>query len=75
MASKKKSVPVVLQYYDVPDNVEEGTFKAKCKHCSATISGSTKATSNFLLHIKVTRKLKLNTPYLPLLYLVFLAKA
>ena len=54
MSSKKskKSTPIVFRHYNIPDN-PEGSFKAKCKHCGTTISGSTKATSNFLLHIKV----------------------
>ena len=51
MASRK-SIPVVFGHFDVPDNAE-GNFKAKCKHCSTTIYGSTKSTSNFLLHLKV----------------------
>ena len=55
MSSKKskKSTPIVFRHYNIPDN-PEGSFKAKCKHCGTTISGSTKATSNFLLHIKGT---------------------
>ena len=52
MAASIKSTPVVFEQFEVPNNVE-GTFKAKCKHCSASISGSTKASSNFLLHLKV----------------------
>ncbi|XP_062579450.1 zinc finger BED domain-containing protein 4-like [Saccostrea cucullata] len=41
----------VLDEFNVPDNVS-GNFKAKCKHCESYISGSTKATSNFLTHVK-----------------------
>ena len=52
MAAKKKPIPVVFRHYDILENVE-GSFKAKCKHCTTTISGSTKATLNFLLNIKV----------------------
>ena len=52
MATQKKSVLIVFKHYEIPDNAN-GTFKAKCKHCTTTISGSTKATSNFVLHIKV----------------------
>ena len=48
-----KSVPVIFRHFEVPENVD-GNFKAKCKHCQVPISGSTKATSNFLLHLKVT---------------------
>ena len=47
-----KSIPVVFEHYEVPEGVE-GTFRAICKHCQAKISGSTKATSNFILHLKV----------------------
>ena len=40
MATKKKSVPVVFKHYKIPEIVK-GTFKAKCKHCTTTISEST----------------------------------
>ena len=52
MATSSNSIPVVFQQFDIPENVQ-GTFKAKCRHCASMISGSTKATSNFLLHLKV----------------------
>ena len=55
--SISKAVPVVFEHYDVPDGVE-GPFKATCKHCRTPISGSTKATSNFLLHLKVLTEVK-----------------
>ena len=45
MATSKassKAVPVVFGHFDVPENVD-GNFKAKCKHYSTSISGSTKA--------------------------------
>ena len=40
-----------LQDFEVPENVE-GNIKAMCKHCQTLVSGSTKATSNFLYHLK-----------------------
>ena len=52
MAAKNKPMPIVFSHFDVPENVE-GTFKARCKHCNTVISGSTKAISSFLVHIKV----------------------
>jgi hypothetical protein len=39
----------VLDEFEVPENVS-GNFKAKCKHCES----STKATSNFVTHLKVS---------------------
>ena len=53
-----RSIPIVFEHYEVPEGVE-GTFRAKWKHCKnpeVTISGSTKSTSNFLLHLKVNMK-------------------
>ena len=47
-----KSQPMIFKFFEVPENVD-GNFKAKCKHCLAQISASTKATSNLLLHVKV----------------------
>ena len=35
-----KSVPVVFGHFEVPENVE-GSFKAKCKHCSVCITKNT----------------------------------
>ena len=49
--SASESVPMVFDYFDVPEGVE-GTFRAKYKHCQTLISGSTKTTSIFLLHLK-----------------------
>ena len=45
---RRKKAP---RHFEVPENVE-GNFKAMCKHCQTLISGSTKATSNFLYHLK-----------------------
>lgn len=42
----------VFEHFVVPDDAS-GTFIAKCKHCNKDFKGSTKATSNLLLHIKV----------------------
>ena len=41
------SAPVYAEFEAIQ---KEG--KAKCKHCSSMISGSTKITSNFLTHLK-----------------------
>ena len=58
MASRK-SISVVFWHFDVPDNAE-GNFKAKCKHCSTTISGSTKSTSNFDKEVKYIKRKRKN---------------
>lgn len=47
----------ILDQFDLPPDTD-GTFKAKCRHCPALISGSLKIASNFKTHIKV-RNIKL----------------
>ena len=51
MASKSQSV--ILSHFDIPQS-QNGNFQAKCKHCSQLIKGSSKATSNFVTHLKVS---------------------
>lgn len=53
---RKKSTSIVFRHYNIPDN-PKGSVKAKYKHRGTTISGSTNATSNFLLYIKVLKNL------------------
>ena len=43
MSTKRRTLPIVLSHYDIPGDAD-GSFRAKCKHCRSTISGSTKAT-------------------------------
>ena len=50
MAGKSQSM--VFRFCDVPENVA-GNFEAKCKHYPASISASTKSTSNLLIHLKI----------------------
>ena len=44
-----------LKHFKLPDDKKalEGTFKAKCMHCSSEIKGSLKVTSNFVTHLRV----------------------
>ena len=44
---------VVYDHFDgIPEN-RTGTYKAKCKHCDAELSGHGKTTSNLVTHLKV----------------------
>ena len=48
----------VFEHYNLPETQAENdatlvNFKPFCKHCNATVSGSHKATSNFITHLKV----------------------
>ena len=38
-----------------PPGAISGNYKAKCKHCGHSISGSSKTTSNFTTHLKVAK--------------------
>ncbi|XP_046543879.1 E3 SUMO-protein ligase ZBED1-like [Haliotis rubra] len=50
MSSKQS---VVREAFEFPvDGIPSQTFKAKCKTCGSFISGSLKATSNFLTHLQ-----------------------
>ena len=47
MAEQKK-IPIALQQsYGLPESLT-GVFKASCKHCGKSISGSTKVSTNWL---------------------------
>jgi len=46
----EKKLPTILNHYILPDNLE-GVFKGKCKHCSKSISGTIKVTTNLLKHM------------------------
>ena len=48
VAERKR--PTVLSNFILPDALG-GVFKAKCKHCHKTISGSTKVSTNWLKHM------------------------
>lgn len=43
----------VFKHFDIPQDSENGNFKAKCIHCLTAKSGSLKVTSNFVTHMKV----------------------
>ena len=45
-------VRTMLGEYDLPNDTS-GTFKAKCRHCGSSISGSIRVQSNFATHLKV----------------------
>ena len=45
-------VRTMLGEYDLP-NDRSCTFKAKCRHCRSSISGSIRVQSNFAMHLKV----------------------
>ena len=47
-----KAQPKLFRFFEVPEIVV-GNFKAKCKHCPAQISASTKATSFKQLYVTV----------------------
>ena len=72
--------PKLFIEFDIPQSVD-GNFKAKCKHCTAIISVSTKAYSNLLGHLLVSlfsvcqKKVKHNrVKYVTLVMLVFYNK-
>ena len=44
----------ILGQFDLPPCVQGNNYKAKCRHCGALISGSTKTCSNFTTHLKVS---------------------
>ena len=44
----------ILGQFDLPPCVQGNNYKAKCRHCDALISGSTKTCSNFTTHLKVS---------------------
>ena len=48
MAEQK--IPAVLSNFVLPED-SKGVFKANCKHCYKTISGSTKVSTNWLKHM------------------------
>ena len=56
--------PRVFKYYDVPTEVPQGDFKAKCRYCPKEITGSCKATTNWWKHlVKITIYLTLGNAY------------
>ena len=51
---------VVHDHFDgIPEN-HTGTYKAKCKHCDAELSGHGKTTSNLVTHLKVNYHVRLS---------------
>ena len=48
----------VYKHYDILDHGKEGTYKAKCKCYSISISARGKTKSNLVTHIKVLILLK-----------------
>lgn len=45
---------IILSQFGEECEVKGDNFKAKCKHCPKTISGSKKTCSNFTTHLKVS---------------------
>ena len=41
-----------VKHFEIPANTER-SVRAKCKHCTQVMTGSTKVTSNFVKHLKV----------------------
>ena len=53
MAEKK--LPDILDHYVLPSmEALDGIFRAKCRHCHKSISGTTKVTTNWLKHMVST---------------------
>ena len=46
----EQKIPAVLSNFALPEDLK-GVFKANCKHCYKTISGSTKVSTKWLKHM------------------------
>ena len=52
---------VIYDHFEgIPPDNRVGTYKAKCKHCNAELSGHGKTTSNLVTHLKVNYHLHMS---------------
>ena len=61
----------ILGQFDIPPCVQGNNYNAKCRHCGALISGSTKTCSNFTTHLKVSSLIFTRTKSCELLPFLF----